>query len=375
MSPARSFEIRSTQDCGWNTFLRKGRSTDSRDVSVNHRFLDHLREAGFNWLFVFWTHAAAFDDAWAEAVEYAHFLGIRVARAIYVFAGSETGEEYDPKTDVMGEPDVPGHLLRMSAWGTRSALCPHDPQTLDWVSETLARRVHPSIDGILYEPVSGLSQECVCERCRALGRFELDTLMTRIVSQRLEKAKPGLPIMLHLNAAAQPRGNLRARATRQDIARGLRGLPASIRCLFGWLTDMTETETDTEESLVDWLDADTRFQAYVRMSRVMLFPDGRASTASLEERVAMAFRWARLAADRGKTAYSYDWRLFGGAEWKGHESEAPTTRACGKLPASLALMGQTMLDPYLDRSGQRDLLRRLRADAEWDLEDPAVFYR
>ena len=53
----RSFEIRSTQDCGWNAFQRKGRSTDRRDISVNDRFLDHLHEAGFNWLFVFWTHA------------------------------------------------------------------------------------------------------------------------------------------------------------------------------------------------------------------------------------------------------------------------------------------------------------------------------
>ncbi len=371
----RSFEVRSTQDCGWNTFLRKGRSTDPRDIRANERFLDHLHEAGINWLLVFWTNAPAFDEAWATVSEHAHSLGIRVARAIYVFAGSETGEEFDPRTDVMGEPNVPSRLLRMSAWGTRTALCPHDSETLQWVRATLERRVHPAIDGVLYEPVSGLAEECACDRCRALGRFGLDVLMANLVTDQLRKAKPDLEIMLHVNASRRIRRGSRGTVSRQDIAVGLRDLRASIRHVFGWLTDMTDEEVDTEASLVDWLDADPRFQAYTRLSRAILFPGGVTPAASVEERTAIAFRWARLAADRGKTAYSYDWRLFGGTEWEGHEREPPTTRIGTRLPASLALMGETMRNPSLDEKGQRDLLRRLRSTTEWDLENPSLFYR
>jgi hypothetical protein len=370
-----AFEVRSTQDCGWNTFIRKGRSTDPRDIRVNEAFLDHLAEAGFNWLFVFWTHAPAFDEAWARVSERAHARGIRLARAIYVFAGSETGEEYDPGTDVMGEPGVPSHLLRTSAWGTRSALCPHDPETLAWVRATLKRRVEPSIDGVLFEPPSGLSEECACDRCRAMDRFALDCLMSRIVTDALQAMKPGLEVMLHFNAAPRMRRGHRAAVTRQEIASGLRSLPAPIRRVFGWLTDMTETDRDTVESLVDWLEADPRFQAYTRLSRVILFPRGTTPEASLKQRIADSFLWARTAAERGKTAYSYDWRLFGGKEWEGHEADTPSTRTCARLPASLALMGATMTEPFLDAKGQEDLLKKLRASTEWDLDDPAAFYR
>ena len=371
----RTFEVRATQDCGWNTFLRRGRSTDPRDIRPNLRFLDHLHEAGFNWLLVFWANASAFDESWARVSEHAHSLGIRVARAIYGFAGTETGEEFDPGTDVMGEPCVPSRLLRTSAWGTRTALCPHDGETLAWVEAALARRVDPAIDGILFEPVSGLAEECACERCRALGRFGLDVLMTRLVTDRLRRLRPDLEIMLHANASRRMRRGSREPVSRHDIALGFRELPQSIRHVFGWLTDMTDEEVDTEASLVDWLDADPRFQAYTRLSRAILFPGGVEPAAPVEERTAAAFRWARLAANRGKTAYSYDWRLFGGSEWEGHEREPPTTRIAAKLPASLALMGETMRDPRLDAKGQRELLRRLRKTTEWDLESPALFYR
>ena len=34
-----------------------------------------------------------------------------------------------------------------------------------------------------------------------------------------------------------------------------------------------------------------------------------------------------------------------------------------------------MKDPYLDEKGQRELLKHLRATIEWDLNNPASFYR
>jgi hypothetical protein len=44
------------------------------------------------------------------------------------------------------------------------------------------------------------------------------------------------------------------------------------------------------------------------------------------------------------------------------------------MPASLALMGATLEDPYLEEKGQRELLKKLRATAEWDLDNPASLY-
>jgi len=46
-----------------------------------------------------------------------------------------------------------------------------------------------------------------------------------------------------------------------------------------------------------------------------------------------------------------------------------------KMPASMAVMGTAMQDPYLDLKGQRELIKKLRTTAEWDLEDPLLFYR
>jgi len=341
-------------ECGWNIFRRKAYSTNPRDISVNRRYLDHLHDAELNWLIVFWTNAPEFDEAWAEAFPYAHSRNFRVARAVYLFAGGE------PETE-MGEPNVPAHLLRMSARGTKSALCPHDPETREWVAKALERRIQPHMDGIVFEPPAETSQNCICDQCRPLNRFQLDVFMADLVTKHLRKAQPDLEVMLHMNAT----GN---KALKQTMAAGLGNLPSSIRYIFGW-------NTDDEASLTDWLDADPRFQAFTHLSRAILFPDGRASTQSAEERTAKAFRWARLAADRGKKAYSYDWRLFGGTEWKGHERDTPTTRLSTRMPASVALMGATMKDPYLAEKGQRELLKILRANAEWDLDNPATFYR
>jgi hypothetical protein len=38
-------------------------------------------------------------------------------------------------------------------------------------------------------------------------------------------------------------------------------------------------------------------------------------------------------------------------------------------------MGAALDDPYLDRRGQAELLRSLGSSDEWDLDDPAAFYR
>lgn len=351
---ASAFKVRTTMECGWNIFRRKGYSTNPEDISVNYRYLDNLHEAGLNWLMVFWTNAPQFDEAWAKALPYAHSLGFRVAREVYLFAGGE------PETE-MGEPNVPPHLVRMSARGTKSALCPHDPETRDWVARTLEKRLEPDMDGIVFEPPPETGQNCICDRCRALDRFQLDAFMARFVAGHVKKTKPQIEVMLHMNAT----GN---KAFKDAMAAGLGGLPSSIRYVFGW-------NTDDEASLTDWLHADRRFQAFTHLSRAILFPDGKASTQSVEERTAKAFRWARLAAGRGKPAYSYDWRMFGGTEWKGHEKDAPSTRLSARIPASIALMGATMKDPDLGENGQRELLKKLRATAEWDLDNPAIFYQ
>ena len=351
---AASFEVRTTQDTGWNIFQRKGWSTRPQDIAVNYRYLDQLHQAGLNWLIVFWTNAPEFDDAWEKASTYAHSLGFRVGRACYLFASGA------PET-TMAEPNAPAHLLRMSPSGKKVGLCPHDPETRAWVAKTLVKRLQPGIDGIVFEPPPETSRNCNCDQCRALSRFQLDTFMVNFVTEQVKKIKPDAEIMLHMNDTG-------GKATSQSMAAGLAGLAAPVRYIFGW-------NTDDEEAFRAWLDADPRFQPFTHLSRAILFPDGKPSPLSIEERTAHAFRWARLAADRGKKAYSYDWRYFGGTEWKGHEKEPPTTRLTKKMPASIALMGAVMKVPYLDRKGQLELLNKLRATTEWDLDDPASFYR
>lgn len=352
----RSFEIRTTQETGWNIFRRKGWSINPRDISVNYRYLDCVHAAGLNWLIVFWTNGPEFDEAWAKASTYSHSLGVRVARGCYLFAGGE------PETK-MGEPNVPAHLLRMSRRGTKTALCPHDAETRAWVAGILKERLQPDMDGIVFEPPQETSQDCICNLCRALNRYQLDAFMANFVTWNVKKIKPQAEVMLHMNDTG-------GKATSEAMAAGLKwkGMPSSIHYIFGW-------NTDDEASLIPWLDADRRFQAFTHLSRAILFPDGSPSSLSVEERTAKVFRWTRLAADRGKRAYSYDWRLFGGTEWKGHENEPPTTRLYVKMPASIALMGAAMKYPYMDEEAQRELLKKLRATTEWDLDDPAIFYR
>lgn len=123
----RGFDVRATQETGWNIFCRKGDWTDPKDITVNYKYLDHLHQSGVNWLLVFWTNARQFDRAWAKASDYARSIGLHLGRAVYGFSGggSETS---------MAEPNVPPHLLRPSACGPDTALCPHDSETCQWVA-------------------------------------------------------------------------------------------------------------------------------------------------------------------------------------------------------------------------------------------------
>ena len=107
---AGSFEVRTTQETGWNIFLRKGWSTNPQDISVNYRYLDQMHEAGLNWLIVFWTNAPEFDEAWAKASTYAHSLGLRLARGCYLFAGGEPETKMGAeRTPALGADERPRH--------------------------------------------------------------------------------------------------------------------------------------------------------------------------------------------------------------------------------------------------------------------------
>jgi nucleotide-binding universal stress UspA family protein len=358
--PARAakrpfFDIRATQECGWNVFLRKGWSTDPKDIGVNYRHLDHLREAGLNWLLVFWTNAPEFKEAWKKASDHAHALGLKMGRAIYGFAAG------GPETS-MAEPDAPARLLRPSAKGPATAICPNEPEGREWMAGILAKRLEPGIDAIVIEPARETGRNCICKKCREMRPFEWDAMVINFLAERLVRLKPDVKIMLHLSAVNADR------AAKRVMARELVGLPRSVEAMFAW-------GIDDEAAVTDWLDAAPRFAAFTKLSRVILFPDGALPQQTTEQRVERLFRWCRLAADRGKTAYSFDWRLFGGREWKGHEAEPPTTRQARALPASLALMGAALRDPYLDAQGRRELLASLRSRTEWDVDDPAVFYR
>ena len=350
----RGFDVRSTQETGWNIFVRKGESTDPADIAVNHAYLDHLSQSGVNWLLVFWTNAPQFDRAWAEASQHAHSIGLHLARAVHGFGGG------GPETS-MAEPNVPRHLLRPSARGPNTALCPHDDETRRWVADALAQRIQPNMDGILIEPARQVYRNCICDKCRTLRSFQWDAFVVTFMAERLRALKPELKIMLHLNMAGADR------AAKQAAAADLTVLPPAIEHIFAW-------GLDDPASLVDWLDADPRFEAFTKLSRVLLFPDGKLPKQPAEQRVAEVFQWCRLAADRGKKGHSFDWRIFGGREWEGHQTDLPTTRLCRKMPASLAIMGAAMRDPYLDDQRQRELLQTLRTTSEWDLDDPSIFY-
>jgi hypothetical protein len=350
----RGFTVRGTQECGWNLFRRKGYSDSPWDISVNHAHLDHLARAGVNWLMVFWTNSAGFDAAWREAVDHAHRIGLKLSRAIYGFSGG------GPET-TMAEPDAPPHLLRPSSRGPATALCPQDGETLEWFGRELRRRLDPGVDGILIEPAREIGRDCACPKCRALHPYAWDVLVINWLTDRIREIRPDAEVFLHLSTRVMATERDRLR---EEYAR-VRG---SVRHMFAW-------GADDEPAIADWLDLDPRFEHFAKLGRVLLFPDGRMPDRTAEERVARVFRWVRMSAERGKEGFTFDYRIFGGKEWQGHEAELPSTRVSSRMPASLGVMGAAMLDPCLEEEGQRALLDRLRVEADWDLDDPAHFWR
>ena len=350
-----AFDVRGTLGCGWNLFVRRGYSTARRDIRVNFKYFDHVAAAGLNWLVVFWTNSRQFDDAWEAASEHAHSLGVNLARGVYGFSGG--GSEYK-----MAEPAVPEHLLKPSNAGPKTALCPHETETREWMASILADRIQPNLDGVVIEPAREIRRNCVCKRCLALRHYQWVTYIANFMADELQKLKPNLKIMLHLSAVQKDK------AAKQAMAQDLAGLRKSVKTIFAWGIDDTE-------SLTDWFDADPRFCAFTKLGRVTLFPGGVQSKQPIETRVGNLFRWCRLAAERDKSGYMFDWRIFGGTEWKGHEQEPPSTRIDNKLPASIALMGAALRSPSLDEHGQQQLIAELRSKTDWDLDDPTVFYR
>lgn len=348
-----SFEIRAAMDCGWNIFCREGKSEDAEKISVNHDYLDHLHKAGLNRIIVFWANSRGFDNAWAEAVPYAHSVGLKLVRAISAFCGG-----------AQDAPGVPAHLLTESAKGPGTALCPHDPETQQWFAGMMARLLEPDVDGLDIEPARHTSCRCVCPQCSAMNPYEWDVYVTNSCAEHILRIKPNAEIFMHVYTKylIEP-GDAMKDAYRQ--------LNHRIHHIFGW-------EADDEQTMRHWLDLDPRFGHFAKLGRVLLFPGGDPPTTPAFARVARVFRWCRLAAEKGKKGYLFDYRMFGGVEWK-QESDAgcpnsPVTRQAKKLPASIAVMGAAMRDPYLDETGQSRLLERMRNDTDWDLDDPACFW-
>jgi hypothetical protein len=157
----------------------------------------------------------------------------------------------------------------------------------------------------------------------------------------------------------------------ENLRKAYRRLKGRIHHIFGW-------EADEENVIGKWLDLDPRFEHFAKLGRVLLLPGGEAPTAPASERVARIFRWRRMSAEKGKTGYLFDYRIFGGMEWKmkgANCTEIPVTRWSAKIPASIAVMRAAMSDPYLNDAGQRELLARHRKEADWDPDDPDHFWK
>jgi hypothetical protein len=246
-----------------------------------------------------------------------------------------------------------------SSWGTDTALCPHDEETREWMAGILADRLEPELDGIDIEPAREIGRHCICGQCSALGPHEWDVMVVNFLTERIHEIRPDAEVMLHIKMDPDRGGKRR-------MAETFRGITEQVRHIFAW-------GADEETSLVDWLDAAPRFEHFAKLGRALLFPEVGADHP-VETRVARTFSWCRTAAGRGKTGYMFDYRIFGGRERKGHEQADPYTRRGVQLPASIALMGAAMQDPYLDEAGQRGLIARWREETDWDLEDEGRFY-
>lgn len=255
-----AFEVRGTVECGWNIFHRKGFSNDPRDIAVNYDYLNHLSDAGVNWAVVFRANSAGFGDAWKEAVRYAHSVDVKVARAIYGFSGG--GSEY-----TMAEPDAPEHLLRPSSRGPNTALCPHDEETREWMANILSERLAPGVDGIDIEPAREIGRNCICADCLGLRPFEWDVFVINLLTDRIHSLDPKIEVLLHLKMD-------RKKTDKQTMSEELHALRKEVRHIFAW-------GADEETALVDWLDADPRFEHFAKLGRVLLFPEGIPSEISV----------------------------------------------------------------------------------------------
>ena len=225
----------------------------------------------------------------------------------------------------------------------------------------LADRLKPGLDGIDIEPAREIGRNCTCANCAALRPYEWDVFIVNQMAEQISRIAPHAEILLHLKPPAD-------RAERAEMARELTAVTPTVRHMFAW-------GLDDEDPLTDWLDAGPRFEHFAKLGRILLFPDGNAPSQPAEERTARLFQWCRLSAERDKAGFMFDYRIFGGTEWQGHEEDEPYTRPGDRLPASIALMGAAMADPYLDADGQATLIRKWRSETDWDLDDPEQFYR
>lgn len=354
MMSGGGFAVRAVYECGWNVFLRKGFSEDTRDIAVNYRYLDDLQAAGINRLVVFWTNAPAFDAAWSDASAYAHRAGIEAARGVYAYSGG--GSTY-----LMAEPDAPAHLLRASRKGPDTALCPFDEETREWSARMILRRLEPDIDSIVIEPARMISRQCLCTQCSSLHPYEWDVMVVNDLAGHLYRVKPDIDIWPYVYMPGDRTDMLR-------MAEAYQALRPEMRRIFAW-------GPDGEPAMADWLKTDSRFHPYVKLGRAIWFPGGRNSGLSAERRVEEVFRRCRTAHELGKECFMFDYRVFGGREWAGHENDEPVTRQSANIPASLAIIGAAMNRPDMDAYEQRQLLDELRAKSDWDLDDQRYFYR
>jgi hypothetical protein len=346
------FDVRATMECGWNIFCREGEQEAPRTISVNYRYLDHLREADINRVIVFWANSRNFDDAWANAVAYAHSIGLKVARAIYGFSGG-----------AREAPEVPAHLLVDSARGPRTALCPHNPETREWLLGTMKKLLEPDIDAMDIEPARHTYRRCLCSQCSAMNPYEWDAFVVNLLAERILQVKADAEVYMHVFAECFERD--------EELATAYRRLNPNIHHIFGW-------GVDDEKAIGDWLDLDPRFEQFAKLGRVLLFPGGELPTTPAAERAARVFRWCRFSAEKGRRGFLFDYRIFGGMEWErkgaAERPRIPTTRRSKRMPASIAVMGAAMRNPYLDEKGRLALLDRCRKETDWDLDDPTYFW-
>lgn len=348
------FHMRALYECGWNIFKRKGFSDNPQDISVNYKYLNHVSQAGINWIVIFWANASGFDKAWEDASKYAHSLGIKLARGLYGFCGG--GAEY-----TMTEPNAPEHLLRDTRLGRRMGLCPFEDEARQWMASIIPKRLEPDIDGIVIEPAREILRNCMCSKCQELLPYRWNVYILNFLTDEIHKLNSNIEVIPYLKMSE-------GREEKQAWAKELKALRKEINHIFAW-------GMDTYDDMIDWLDADLRFEPFTKLSRVLLFPSGKKPSTSIEDRVSSVFRWCKMAADRGKKGYMFDYRIFGGREWQGHENDVPCTRVSDRVPASLMIAGEAMKNPYLDKKGQSELIDYLNEIADWDLDDPEYFYR